>query len=62
VAGETGVPLGPFCLAGNVRLHLCRVRQKIVPALPPLPWRKSRKRDPIVVALFGKFFCAVALR
>jgi hypothetical protein len=31
------------------------VRQNIVPALPPLPWRKSRKRDPIVVALFGKF-------
>jgi hypothetical protein len=38
------------------------VQQKIVPALPPLPWRKSRKRDPIVVALFGKFFCAVAVR
>jgi hypothetical protein len=31
-----------FCLACNLR---CRVL-----ALPPLPWRKSRKRDPIVVA------------
>jgi hypothetical protein len=28
-------------------LSPCRVRQNIVPALPPLPWRKSRKRDPI---------------
>jgi hypothetical protein len=50
VAGETGVPLDPFCLAGNSR---CRVRPKNVPAPPPLPWRISRKRDPTVVA-FGK--------
>jgi len=62
VAGETGVPLGPFCLAGNVRLHLAACGKRSCRLCRPLPWRKSRKRDPIVVALFGKFFCAVAVR
>jgi hypothetical protein len=45
------VPLRPFCIAGNSR---CRVPQKIEPVPPPLPWRISRKRDPIVVALLAK--------
>jgi hypothetical protein len=61
VAGVTGMP--PVCLpCRQFALSRCRVRQKIVPALPPLPWRKSRKRDPICYRFFGKFFCAVAVR
>jgi hypothetical protein len=54
------MPLGPFLLCMQFALSPCDVRQKIVPA--PLPWRISRKRDPIVVAFLARFFCAVAVR
>jgi len=62
VAGEPGMPLGPFLLCMQFALSPCDVRQKNVPAPPPLPWRISRKRDPIVVAFLARFFCAVAVR
>jgi hypothetical protein len=56
------MPLGPFLLCMQFALSPCDVRQKIVPAPAPLPWRMSRKRDPIVVAFLARFFCAVAVR
>jgi hypothetical protein len=40
----------------------CGVRAKIVLASRRLPWRESRKRDPIVIAFLARFFCAVAVR
>jgi hypothetical protein len=61
MAGETGM-LGPFLPCMQFALSPCRVRQNIVPAPPPLPWRISRKRDPMVVAFLARFFCAVAVR
>jgi hypothetical protein len=61
VAGVTGMPRS-VGLAGNLRFHVAACGKKFVPAPLWLRWRKSRKRDRICHRVFGKFFCAVAVR
>jgi len=61
VAGDTAMPPGLFVLPAICAFTFRRAAKERAGSAA-LPWRKSRKRDPICYRVSGKFFCSVAVR